>query len=84
MVWVLLAAVLTVGCGSPESTVPFTPTASPNVEFPKPYVVAGAWQDIEFVPLPGAPDRLPTFEAAVAQVRIYFLAGIHTQVADAG
>ena len=84
LVWVLLAAVLTVACGAPDATMPFTPTPSLNLEFPKPYLAAGEWQDTEYVPLPGAPARLPSLEAAVLQVRAYFQAGIRTPVADAG
>lgn len=84
MVWLLLATFLAVACGAPNATTQHTPTPSPNLAFPKPYVAAGDWQDTEYLPLPGAPDRLPSLQAAVLEVRTYFLAGIRTQVADAG
>jgi hypothetical protein len=75
---------LAVACGAPDASTPLAPPPTANVDFPKPYVAAGDWHEIEFVPIPGALDRVPTLAAALIEVRTYFLAGIHTQVPDAG
>jgi hypothetical protein len=79
-----IAAILAAACAAPDATRSIATAAAVGLSFPKPYLVAGEWQETEFVPLPGAPSRVPTREAALVQVRHYFLAGIKTQVPDAG
>ena len=84
LVSALLVAVATAACGAPDVTTTLAPLPTANLDFPKPYVVAGEWQATEFVPLPGAVQRVPTLDAALVQVRTYFLAGIRTPGPDTG
>jgi hypothetical protein len=71
------------GCGDSATPGPVASPSAPDMAFPKPFVEAGAWQDTEFVFQPG-PSRWPSLDAVLVQVRTYFLAGIHSQAADAG
>jgi hypothetical protein len=71
------------GCVDPAPDVPAASPTAPDTAFPKPFVEAGPWQETEFVFQPG-PQRWPSLDAALAQVRTYFLAGIKTQAADNG
>lgn len=72
-----IAATALVGCAAPGPTESALSPTPPDTSFPKPFLVAGEWQETEFVLLPG-PDRWPSMDAVLAEVRTYFLAGIRT------
>lgn len=78
----LIVAAL-VGCGSPSPSTSAPTSAAVDTTFPKPFLEAGAWQDTEFVLAP-APQRWPSLDSALTEIRTYFLAGIRTQDADNG
>jgi hypothetical protein len=78
----LIAAAL-LGCGAPSPTSSRASPIQPDTAFPKAFLEAGPWQETEFVFPPG-PNRWPSFDAVLGQVRTYFLAGIRTQGADNG
>jgi hypothetical protein len=78
----LVAAVL-IGCAAPGPTDSGVSPTPPSTAFPKPFFEAGEWQETEFVFLPG-PDRWPSLDAVLAEVRTYFLAGIRTPGPDNG
>ncbi len=78
-----LAAIALIGCAAPGPTESAVSITVPDSAFPKPFLEAGEWQETEFVFLPG-PDRWPTLDAVLAEVRSYFLAGIRTAGPDNG
>jgi hypothetical protein len=78
-----LAAAALIGCAAPGPTDPAVSPTRPDTAFPKPFLEAGEWQETEFVFLPG-PDRWPSLDAVLAQVRTYFLAGIRAAGPDTG
>jgi hypothetical protein len=83
LVAVALAAATLIGCAAPGPTGSGVSPTPPDTAFPKPFLEAGGWQETEFVFLPG-PDRWPSLDAVLAEVRTYFLAGIRTPGPDNG
>lgn len=80
---VVLAAAALIGCRMPGPTNSAAAPVLLDRPFPKPFLEAGEWQETEFVLLPG-PDRWPSLDAVLAEVRTYFLAGIRTAGPDNG
>ena len=83
LVAIAFSAFVLGGCAAPGPTDSAVAPSPPDTAFPKPFLVAGEWQETEFVLLPG-PDRWPSLDAVLAQVRAYFLAGIRTAGPDNG
>lgn len=83
LVAIAFAAAVLIGCAAPGPTDSAVSPTPPSTAFPQPFLEAGEWQETEFVFLPG-PDRWPSLDAMLGEVRTYFMAGIRTTGPDNG